>query len=160
MTGALLGLAVSVGLCGWLVRDVFKGLAALFAWKPWLQRVVPVTFGAGTVQLFTTADVIYVHRFFPDAEQLYTGGDGGPGADGVRDADRPGDVPKVARSAAVAGKSHAMMLALVTTGAGAAAGALACTVFLNCPSGWFTSASPSSGRQLRWCRGSPGPCCR
>jgi O-antigen/teichoic acid export membrane protein len=90
---------------------------------------VPITFGAGTVLLFTTADVIYVHWLFPHAEQLYM-----PAA-------MVGLVlmvyampiaqvmfPKVARSAALAGRSHAMALALVATGAGAAAGALACTV--------------------------------
>lgn len=130
MTGALLGLVASTALCGWLVRDVFRGPATPHAWKPWVRRVVPITFGAGTVQLFTTADVMYVHRFFPAAEPLYM-----PAA-------MVGFVlmvyampiaqvmfPKVARSAALAGRSHAMALALAATGAGAAAGALICTLF-------------------------------
>jgi hypothetical protein len=130
MTGALLGLTAATALCGWLVRDLFRGAAGPFAWRPWLRRVVPITVGAGTVLLFTTADVMYVHRFFPATERLYL-----PAA-------MVGLVlmvyampiaqvmfPKVARSAALAGRSHAMALALVATGAGAAAGALACTAF-------------------------------
>lgn len=134
MAGALLGLTASVALCAWLIRDLFRGRAGAFAWTPWLRRLVPITFGAGTVLLFTTADVMYVHRLFPEAEQLYM-----PAAMvglALMVYSMPiAQVmfPKVARSAAVAGKSHAMVLALLATGAGGAAGALVCTAFPELP---------------------------
>lgn len=134
MTGALLGLTAATGLCAWRVRDVLRGPVGPFAWRPWLRRVIPITFGAGTVLLFTTVDVIYVHRLFPGAEQLYMPA-AMVGLALMVYAMPIAQVmfPKVARSAALTGQSRAMVLALMATGAGGAVGAVVCTILPELP---------------------------
>ncbi len=130
MTGALLGLSASTALCAWYARDLFSGPVRPFVWRAWLRRVIPITLGAGTVLLFTTVDVMYVHRFFPEHEQLYMPA-AMVGLALMVYAMPIAQVmfPKVARSVALTHKSRAMVLALMATGAGAALGAVLCTAF-------------------------------
>lgn len=135
MTGALLGLVGSIALCAWLVRDVLRGRATGFAWRGWLGRVVPLTFGAGTIQLLTTADVIYVKSVFPEADWALYIPAAMVGLAFMTFATPLAQVmfPKVARSAALTQKSMALPLALAATVGGGALGAIACSVVPELP---------------------------
>lgn len=135
MTGALLGLAGSTGLCAWIIRDVLRGPGAPFAWRPWLRRIVPLTLGAGTVLLFTTVDVMYVRSVFPESTQELYMPAALVGLALMMYAMPLAQVmfPKVARSAALTRRSRAMPLALVATAGGGVLGAIACTLLPEWP---------------------------
>jgi O-antigen/teichoic acid export membrane protein len=68
MSGALIGQLISLAITGWLIRRVLAGTGAPFAWRPWLQRVLPLSFGVGVVLFMCNADVIYVQTLFPKNE--------------------------------------------------------------------------------------------
>jgi O-antigen/teichoic acid export membrane protein len=71
MTGALLGELVAVGVGIWRTPGVWLAKGNPVEWRPWLNKVIPLTFGFGAFQFMFTADPIFVRFFFDKAQ---TGG--------------------------------------------------------------------------------------
>ena len=135
MVGALLGQIISLCLGLWLVRGICLGAGTLFAWKPWLRLVIPLTLGTGALLFLQTADVIYVQSIFPkDKSPFYM-----PGAligfALVQFTVPLAAVmyPKIVRSAARAETSDALRLTLLTTAALGGVAAVAVTLLPELP---------------------------
>jgi O-antigen/teichoic acid export membrane protein len=130
MTGALIGQIVSFTVAAWLVWRVITGPGAPFIWRPWLQRVVPLTFGCGVVLFMCNADVIYVQSIFSKDETRFYMAAAMIGLALVTFTTPMASVmfPKIAQSAARTEKTDALRHALATTAllGGLAAGA--CTL--------------------------------
>jgi O-antigen/teichoic acid export membrane protein len=63
MQGVLLGLVAAVGAGFWQSRDLLRGTAAPFDWRPWLRLVIPFTIGLGAYQFIFSADAIVVQNY-------------------------------------------------------------------------------------------------
>jgi O-antigen/teichoic acid export membrane protein len=74
MAGCVIGQIATLALGFWLTRDVWRGEGKAFAWKPWLARVIPLTFGLGAILFITATDALFVQSTFAeDRRQLYMG---------------------------------------------------------------------------------------
>ncbi|HEX2974231.1 MAG TPA: hypothetical protein VHP11_17990 [Tepidisphaeraceae bacterium] len=67
MVAVVLAMSVGVGIGIWQTFHLWTGPATPFVWKPWLKRIVPLTFGAGATTFMFTFDMIAVQRFLPDS---------------------------------------------------------------------------------------------
>ncbi|MFN7139547.1 MAG: hypothetical protein ACK4UN_09420, partial [Limisphaerales bacterium] len=119
----------------WLMRDIFQGEGAHFAWKPWLAKVIPLTLGFGALLFMQNADVLYVQAVFSkEVSPFYM-----PAAMiGFALVQFTGPLvavmfPKVVRSVARSEKTDALHLTFWTTAAIGGAAALGCTIFPSLP---------------------------
>jgi O-antigen/teichoic acid export membrane protein len=135
MLAVLIGLAVVIGLTGWLCRDCLHGDAAPMNWGGWLRRVVPLTLGLGVAQFMLAADMIFVQKFFPATLTGYYAAAGMIGRALVYFTAPVATVmfPKLARSKATGEKSSALIQALGLAALAGAGAALVCTIFPTLP---------------------------
>jgi O-antigen/teichoic acid export membrane protein len=130
MTGALIGQIVSFSVAAALVWKVIIGPGAPFVWRPWLQRVVPLTFGTGVVLFMANADVIYVQSLFSKEQSpLYMA----PAMIGLALVAFTTPMtsvmfPKIVQSAARTEKTNALGQALAATALLGGLAAIACTL--------------------------------
>lgn len=131
LAGALLNLAIAA----WQARAVWLGPAQRFLWRPWLQRVVPLTLGVGATTLIMTADMIVVRSVFSEDQ---TGFYSAAGVLGRALAYFTGPMtavmfPKIVHSAARAERTDVLAQALGATALLGGAGALFCTIVPSLP---------------------------
>jgi O-antigen/teichoic acid export membrane protein len=135
MTAVLLGMALAVVIGLWQIRDVWKTAAARVAWRDWLRRVVPLTFGLGAATFMLSADMIFTQNYFPREQTGFYAAAGMVGRALIFFTQPLTLVmfPKLARSAATGEKSNALVLALGATILAGGAAAIACTLFPSLP---------------------------
>src|SRR5438876_485501 len=135
MTGALLGMVVALAIGLWHTRDLWRGPAVPFKWRPWFKRVLPLTLGFGAVTYMISQDMLVVQRFFPESETGYYGAAGMIGR-ALFFFTAPMTAvlfPKVVQSAMRAEKSSVLGQAFGATALLGAAAALGCTLFPELP---------------------------
>ncbi|MCD6340112.1 MAG: hypothetical protein J7M29_12135 [Verrucomicrobia bacterium] len=64
MSAAFLGFWAAVAIAVWQTRDTLRGPGGRVAWKRWLSKAVPLSFGLGTSQFMMAADQIAVQSQF------------------------------------------------------------------------------------------------
>lgn len=117
MSGAVLGLAISLAVCIWQTRAVWQGPGARFAWRGWLRRVLPLTFGFASFQFLYSADPLFVQAYF-DKEQTGFYMAAGTLARALVVFTGPLAAvmfPKIVRSVAHAEKTDVLLLTLLST---------------------------------------------
>ena len=124
--GILAGTVVMLGIFIWQTRSVWTAPSAPFLWKPWLARVIPLTFGFGSFVVMFSADPLFVQAYF-DKEQ--TGFYTAAGTVSRALVAFTGPVvqvmfPKIVRSAATREKSDVLWLTLLISAGMAIFGAL------------------------------------
>ena len=135
MSAVFLGMMMVVVAGGWQVRDVWKTPKVRVAWRNWLGRVVPLTFGLGAATFMLSADMIFTQNYFPREQTGFYAAAGMIGRALVFFTQPLSSVmfPKLARSKATGEKSHALELALGATLLAGGAAAIACTLFPSLP---------------------------
>jgi O-antigen/teichoic acid export membrane protein len=135
MTGALMGQLVSLTLGAVLVWKVVHGRGESFGWKPWLTRVIPLTFGVGVVLFMSNMDVIYVQSVFTKDESPFYTPAAMIGLALITFTTPLAAVmfPKIVQSAARTEKTDALRQALATTALLGMTAAVACTLFPELP---------------------------
>jgi O-antigen/teichoic acid export membrane protein len=135
MTGALMGQVVALTLGTCLSWRVLTGPGAHFEWKPWLRRVVPLTFGVGAILFISNADVIYIQTLFSKEESPFYMAAAMIGLALVSFTTPLASVmfPKVVQSAARTEKTEALRHALAATALLGGVAALACTLLPELP---------------------------
>lgn len=144
MAACVAGQIPTLALGFWLTRDVWRGEGARFEWKPWLARVIPLTFGLGAVLFITATDALFVQSTFSaETRQLYMGANLTGFA--VMQFVSPIAMvmfPRVVRSKAKSETTDAMKLTIgLTAGVGIMA-ALVCTVMPTLPLRIIYATSP------------------
>jgi O-antigen/teichoic acid export membrane protein len=135
MTAACLGQFGSLVVGFLATRKLLFMPGAKFDWRPWINKVVPFTLGAGGLLFLQNTDIIYVQSVFTK-EQADVYVSAAMIAFAIVQFTGPIAVvmfPKVARSAARAEKTDALKLTLMSTGAIGFAAALVCTVLPKLP---------------------------
>ena len=135
MTAVLLGMVLAGALGFWQIRDVWKMATARVAWRNWLRRVVPLTFGLGAATFMLSADMIFTQNFFPREQTGFYAAAGMVGRALIFFTQPLTLVmfPKLARSAATGEKSNALVLALGATVLAGSVAAIGCTLFPSLP---------------------------
>ncbi|HEY5345329.1 MAG TPA: oligosaccharide flippase family protein [Verrucomicrobiae bacterium] len=135
MSAVFLGMMIVVVVGGWQVRDVWKTPKVRVAWRNWLGRVVPLTFGLGAATFMLSADMIFTQHYFPREQTGFYAAAGMIGRALVFFTQPLSAVmfPKLARSKATGEKSHALELALGATLLAGGCAAIACTLFPSLP---------------------------
>jgi len=135
MTGAFLGMLVSMAIGAWQTRDLWRGPTAPFDWLAWLRRVFPLTVGFGAVTYMISQDMIVVQRFFPADETGYYGAAGMIGRALFFFTAPMAMVlfPKVVHSIVRAEKSSVLAQALGATAAMGIVAAIGCTLLPELP---------------------------
>ncbi|MFO1496791.1 MAG: hypothetical protein U1G07_00085 [Verrucomicrobiota bacterium] len=135
MAGALVGQLVSLILGACLVWPVISGQGAPFNWRPWLQRVVPLTLGVGVVLFMYNADLIYVQTLFSKAQSPFYTPAAIVGLALFTFTTPLASVmfPKLVRSAARTEKSDALRHALAATALLGGMAAVACMLLPQLP---------------------------
>ena len=135
MSAVFAGMMMVVLVGGWQVRDVWKTPKVPVAWRNWLGRVVPLTFGLGAATFMLSADMIFTQNYFPREQTGFYAAAGMIGRALVFFTQPLSQVmfPKLARSKATGEKSHALELALGATLLAGLAAAIACTLFPSLP---------------------------
>jgi O-antigen/teichoic acid export membrane protein len=135
MTGALLGQLTSLGVGLWFCRDILREPGAGFVWKPWLQRVIPLTLGTGALLFLSSSDAIYIQSIFPANQSPFYAPGALVGFALVQFTVPLAAVmfPKIVRSAARAEKTDALKLTLATTAILGILAALASTLLPKLP---------------------------
>lgn len=135
MSAVFVGMMMVVIIGGWQVRDVWKTPKVRVAWRDWLGRVVPLTFGLGAATFMLSADMIFTQNYFPREQTGFYAAAGMIGRALVFFTQPLSAVmfPKLARSKATGEKSHALELALGATLLAGGAAAIACTLFPSLP---------------------------
>jgi O-antigen/teichoic acid export membrane protein len=129
MTGALIGIGLTILLLAWQSYPVLVGPGAPFAWRGWFAKVVPLTLGLGACQFMFSSDGIFVQYYF-DGSVTFPYMAAGRLARALVFFTGPLAAvmfPKVVRSMARAEKTDVMRVALVTTAVLAGLGALVLT---------------------------------
>jgi len=125
-------------LAVWLTRDVWSAkTTAVFSWKHWLIRGLPLTLGMGAYAFMSIrVDSLFAKSlFFNDTTmQLYNGA-ALIGFAMIQFIAPVASVmfPTIVRNLALAKKSNALVLTLAATGAFACLAAVACTLFPKLP---------------------------
>jgi O-antigen/teichoic acid export membrane protein len=129
MSAVFCGFAMVIVIGGWQVRDIWKMETTQVEWRNWLGRIVPLTFGLGTVTFMLSADLIFVRYFFPGEQSGFYAAVGTIGRALVFFTQPLALVmfPKLARSKATGEKSHVLELALGATFLAGTVAAIACT---------------------------------
>ncbi len=129
MLGALLGQVISLAAGLWFARAFLFGPGEPFDWKPWIRRVVPLTFGAGAILILSNADIVFVQSVFSkETTSLYAAG--AIVGFALAQFTMPLAVvmyPKIARSAARSETTDALSLTLKATAIMGSAAALVVT---------------------------------
>lgn len=135
LAGALFGLASAVLVALWPSRNLFRKSGAAFDWKKWLNRVLPLTAGVGSVLFVMNADMIFVQRHFPKEASEFYGAVVMVGVGLVTFTTPMAAVmfPKVVASVARAQRTDSFMLALGGTAILGICGAVVCTLFPSLP---------------------------
>jgi len=126
MTGAIVGLAVTLGVAVWQTRHLWTGPRAPFDWRKLLGQIIPLMAGFGAFQFLFSADTMFVKAYFTPEETAFYGAAGvqsravvwlvGPLAAVM--------FPKIVHSAARSEKTDLLAVTLVSTGVLAGGGAL------------------------------------
>ena len=126
ITAALIGLVAAVGVAAWQSRAIWRRAGAPFAWRPWLARVLPLTFGFGAFQFLFSADPIFVQNYFdPDKTFAYMAAGTLSRALVTFTAPLAAVMfPKIVHSLARSEKSNVLLLTLATTAVLAGLGAI------------------------------------
>jgi O-antigen/teichoic acid export membrane protein len=135
MVAVLCGILLPLLISAWQSRAVWRGPSEAFVWRPWLQRVVPLTLGVAATTFIMTADMIFVRSFFPEDQ---TGFYSAAGILGRALAYFTGPMtavmfPKIVQSAARAERTDVLAQALGATALLGAVGALFCTLLPEVP---------------------------
>jgi len=135
MIAVLLGTLVALAVSAWQARSIWQGPADPLAWKPWLGRAIPLTFGVGATIVIMTADTILVRNVFNEEQNGFYSA---AGILGRALAYFTGPMtavmfPKIVQSAARAERTGALAQALGATALLGGAGALFCTFFPEVP---------------------------
>lgn len=135
MAAVLAGALFTFLIAALRTRAVWLGAVAAFPWKPWLQRVAPLTLGIGATTLLMTADMVLVRSVF-NSDQ--TGFYSAAGVLGRALAYFTGPMaavmfPKIVQSAARAERTDVLAQAMGATALLGGAGALFCTLFPSLP---------------------------
>ena len=135
MSAVFAGMMMVVLVGGWQVRDVWKTPKVPVAWRNWLGRVVPLTFGLGAATFMLSADMIFTQNYFPREQTGFYAAAGMIGRALVFFTQPLSAVmfPKLARSKATGEKSHALELALGATLLAGLAAAVCCSLFPSLP---------------------------
>jgi O-antigen/teichoic acid export membrane protein len=135
MTGALIGQGVALCVATGLALRIVTGPGDGFQWRPWLARVIPLTFGVGTVLFMCSGDVLYVQSIFPKHLSPFYMAAAMIGLALVTFTTPLAAVmfPKIVQSAARTEKTDALKHALAATALLGAAAAIACTVLPELP---------------------------
>ncbi len=133
MTGALIGQGISVLVGAWLLRHLLRAPGQRVDWRPWLQRVVPLTLGIGGVQFIFNADVVYVKSVFDQTTLYMPAAMMGLALVTFTTPLAAVMFPKVVRSAALAQNTRGLHQALGATLLLGVAAAVASTVFPQLP---------------------------
>jgi O-antigen/teichoic acid export membrane protein len=134
MAGPLMGMVAALAVAVWQAREIGFGPAEPFEWRPWLARVVPLTFGLAASQIMLAADMIIVRAYFQADTGLYAAA--GTIARGLVIFTGPVALvmfPKIVRSLSRAERIGLLGQALLSTGALAGLAALACTFLPELP---------------------------
>ena len=144
MAACVSGQIVTLVLGFWLTRDVWRGEGAAFTWRPWLARVIPLTFGLGAVLFITATDALFVQSTFSaETRQLYMGANLTGFA--VMQFVAPIAMvmfPRVVRSVAKSETTDAMKLTIALTAGVGIMAALVCTVMPTLPLRIIYATSP------------------
>jgi O-antigen/teichoic acid export membrane protein len=135
MFAVLCGILLSLLISAWQSRTVWHGPSEPFVWRPWLQRVVPLTMGVAATTFIMTVDMIVVRTFFNEDQ---TGFYSAAGILGRALAYFTGPMtavmfPKIVQSAARAERTDVLAQALGATALLGAAGAFFCTLLPQVP---------------------------
>jgi SAM-dependent methyltransferase/O-antigen/teichoic acid export membrane protein len=68
MIGILLGTACAFTICTWHTRDIWIRRFSGFQWQSWLGRILPLTFGLGSVQYMMSVDMIFARTRFESSQ--------------------------------------------------------------------------------------------
>ncbi|MGZ4987799.1 MAG: lipopolysaccharide biosynthesis protein [Limisphaerales bacterium] len=144
MAGCVSGQIATLALGFWLTRGIWANEGAPFKWRPWLARVIPLTFGLGAILFITATDALFVQSTFgAETRQLYMGANLTGFA--VMQFVSPIAMvmfPRVVRSVAKSETTDALRLTvLLTAGVGIMA-ALVCTVMPTLPLRIIYATSP------------------
>jgi O-antigen/teichoic acid export membrane protein len=144
MAACVSGQIVTLALGFWLTRDVWTAEGTAFEWRPWLGRVIPLTFGLGAVLFITATDALFVQSTFSaETRQLYMGANLTGFA--VMQFVSPIAMvmfPRVVRSVAKSETTDALRLTVALTGAVGIMAALVCTVMPTLPLRIIYATSP------------------
>ena len=138
MAGAFLGQAVAVTVGAWFTRDIWMGAGARVEWRPWIKKVIPLTFASAALLVVTNVDGPFVRNTFAENQaemkDLYSAA----AMIGTALAQFTTPLalvmfPKIARSKARAEKTDAMAVALLGTVVLGGLAALASTLLPELP---------------------------
>ena len=73
MTGVLVGITVTLAVCAWQTRPLWRGESEAFEWRKLLAQVLPLALGFGAYQFLFTADTMFVKHYFSPEETGYYG---------------------------------------------------------------------------------------
>jgi O-antigen/teichoic acid export membrane protein len=73
MTGVCVGIAVTLTVCAWQTRPLWRGPSEPFDGRKLLAKVVPLALGFGAYQFLFTADTMFVKHYFTAEETGYYG---------------------------------------------------------------------------------------
>jgi O-antigen/teichoic acid export membrane protein len=135
MVGTLCGFLASVLTCLIALRRTFKRARGAFDWRDWVKKLIPLTFGTGSVLFLLNIDVIAVQSHFPREVTAFYSAGATIGLGLVTFTTPMASVmfPKLVRSMATAEKSNALRLALIGTAVLGGVAALACTILPELP---------------------------
>ena len=117
MTGTLIGLGITLGLCFWQTRDLWLGPGAPFDRRAMLAEVIPLLVGFGACQFLMAADTMFVKAYLPENSQCYVAA--GTLSRALVWAVGPLTAvmfPRIVQSAARSEKSNLFALTLLCTG--------------------------------------------
>ena len=144
MAGCVSGQIATLALGFWLTRGIWTSKGAPFQWRPWLARVVPLTFGLGRCCLSPPPmRCLCKARFRAETRQLYMGANLTGFA--VMQFVSPIAMvmfPRVVRSVAKSETTDAMRLTVLLTGGVGVMAALVCTVMPTLPLHIIYASSP------------------
>lgn len=144
MAGCVSGQIATLALGFWLTRGIWTTKGPPIQWRLWLARVVPLTFGLGSVLFITATDALFVQSTFSaETRQLYMGANLTGFA--VMQFVSPIAMvmfPRVVRSVAKSETTDAMRLTILLTAGVGIMAALVCTVMPTLPLRIIYASSP------------------
>lgn len=125
VTGVLLGFTAGFAIAAWHAWDILKAQSRSFAWRQWLDQLVPLTLGLGATQFMLAIDLPIVRNAF-DGDSTGPYGAAGMIGRGLVQFTAPLSAvmfPKLVRSAALSEPTRVLRLTLLATAALGAFGA-------------------------------------
>ncbi len=135
ITGTWIGVTLGLIIAAWSIRRVIMGASGRFEPWIWTQRVLPLTFGTGSILFMMNLDMLVVQSHFPKELTSYYAASAMIGIAVITFTTPMAAVmfPKIAHSKATAQKSNALYLALLGTVGLVGIGALLCTLWPELP---------------------------